>query len=124
MLTPRPDLVAAHAALVADVRSCKRTIAQTRRELHEKKAALVALEQLPDGNLQPEEVASFASSPDQSLQRLSIDILTRHPEWTGESIQLFEEWLKDPKLDEARISALVGIVRTLRDDKSLRAMIS
>ena len=87
------------------------------------RAALMALEQLPDGHLQPQEVASLVSSPDQSLQRLAIDILTRHPEWTGESIQLVEQWLEEPKLDETRMSALVGIVRTLGEDKSLRAMI-
>lgn len=107
---------------------CINDPAGTRRGLEaggfaERRAALIALDQMSDGHLQPSEVAPLLSVPDPELQRTAINILTRHPQWTGESIRLIETWLGEKELDEARVSTLVGIVRTLRDDKTLRQVI-
>lgn len=49
------------------------------------KAALIALDQMPNGGLKPEEVAKYLTSPEPLLRETAAWIISRHADW-GEAL--------------------------------------
>lgn len=86
----------------------------------ERRAALLAIDQMPLTLLGADDVAPFLASNDPALLQAAVDVLARHPDWTAASVGLVDGWLSQRELDEARLNTLVGVVRALRGDKSMR----
>lgn len=52
------------------------------------RAAMIALDQMPGGHVEPARVVALLSSKDQSLRETSLWLLGRHPEW-GDSLESY-----------------------------------
>lgn len=98
--------------------------AATRRGLSadsfaERHAALLALDQMSNSQLNANDIGPLLAASDPELQQAAINVLARHPEWTSESIQLLDRWLQKEELDDDRLNILAAIVRALREDNSM-----
>lgn len=89
----------------------------------ERRAALMALDQMPLTLLGANDIAPFLSTSDPVLLQAAIDVLARHPEWTSESVKLIDGWLRERELDETRLNTLLGVVRALRGERSMRQVL-
>lgn len=89
----------------------------------ERRAALMALDQMPLTILGATDIAPFLATSDPVLLQTAIDVLARHPEWTTESIKLIDGWLRERELDETRLNTLMGVVRALGGDSSMRQVL-
>lgn len=117
-----PDRFVEHALIdaiirLADPEATRRGLAADGFAV--RRAALLALDQMPLAKLRPEEVAPLLSSDDPALRQTAIAVLARHPDWTAPSIELVELSLNQPELDEHRIEMLAGLVRALRSDQAM-----
>jgi putative heme-binding domain-containing protein len=55
----------------------------TSDNMHIRQAALIALDQMPNGGLQAETVAAYLASPNAQMKETAWWIAGRHPEWGG-----------------------------------------
>ncbi len=59
------------------------------------RAALIALEQMPGGNLKSKEVVPLLASTNALVKDTAIWIMGRHPEWGGEMARWIQNWFKE-----------------------------
>ncbi len=59
-----------------------------------KPAVLIALDQMPGGNLKAAEVIPLLNSTDTSLKKTAMWIIGHHPEWGGETSRWIQDWFK------------------------------
>ncbi len=88
-----------------------------------RRAALIALDQMPDGGLRAGEVVPQIGSTDEPLRRAAEWILGRHPDWGAELAGWFRVVLKASG-DSAERRAALAQVRILGRDDEGRALIS
>lgn len=88
-----------------------------------RRAALIALDQMPDGKLEPAEVAALLAAADEPLQQAAVEVLRGRPEWVEESVKLIDRWLNLPAIDERQASTIVGTVQALQTAPPLRQLI-
>ncbi|WP_202921792.1 PVC-type heme-binding CxxCH protein [Anatilimnocola aggregata] len=67
-----------------------------------RRAGLIALDQMPSGDLQREEVANLLSTGDLGLQTAALDVISRRPGWTDELVSSISQLLAQPELNEAQ----------------------
>lgn len=65
------------------------------------KAALLALDQLPGAQLDPQAVAALLASSDAGLKAAAAWVVGRHPEWSDTLVGFFRQRIADQKLSEA-----------------------
>jgi len=68
---------------------------------NERRAALIALDQMDGGNLEAERVAPLLGFSDMLLRNTGVWIAGHHPEWGGALAGFFAERLSKPELDPA-----------------------
>ncbi|MBX7167097.1 MAG: HEAT repeat domain-containing protein [Pirellulales bacterium] len=77
-----------------------------------RRAALIALDQMDDGQLQRDEVVRLLDTSDFALQQAVLDCVARHEGWAGETVGLLGTWLADaqraPEQSETLRGALVA----------------
>jgi len=66
----------------------------------EVRAALIALDQMDQGGLQPEDVTPFLSSSEPAVRSASLWVAKHHPEWGGALAGFFKERLATKDLSE------------------------
>lgn len=71
------------------------------------RAALIALDQMDDGNLRRSEVTALVDTSDLALQQAVVDVIARHPEWNEEVVGVVTPLLaaaspSDKQLQSAR----------------------
>jgi hypothetical protein len=73
------------------------------------RAALIALDQMDDGNLTRDDVTPLLGTSDLALQRVAIDIISRHSNWSEEVVGIVNPILaaREPSQDQ------LGSARTL-----------
>jgi HEAT repeat protein len=62
-----------------------------------KKAALIALDQMRDGSLKPEQVTPFLASNDSTMESTARWVVSHHPEWAGSMITYLQKQLNKTK---------------------------
>lgn len=77
------------------------------------RAALIALDQMPNGGLKPGEVVRFVTSSDERLRAAALWILGRHPEWGGDLASWFFNQLKAPNAAPEHLDRLRGQLHLL-----------
>jgi hypothetical protein len=101
-----------------------------------RRAALIALDQMDNGNLKPEMVTPLLDPIDLPLQQAALKVITSHSGWSNEIFGLVREWLSAATLDAERSELLKGVLvsfsrdsamqdlmaQTLREDKTSPAM--
>lgn len=65
-----------------------------------RRGALIALDQMDDGNLKPEQVMPFLNSDDPRLKETAFWIVSRHPEWGAALAGYFKERLGASRFSE------------------------
>lgn len=90
----------------------------------QRRAALIALDQMPLTILGPDDLAPLLSTSDTQLLKAASEVLARHPEWTNVSIQLVDEWLNEDHFPDDRLERLVGMVRVLHADDAMSRLLN
>lgn len=82
-----------------------------------RKAALLALAQLPGGKLEPATVVSLLRAEDPGLKQAAAWVISRHPEW-GETVSLFLAGLlaKDPLTEPEQREAQALLLQQIRNE--------
>jgi putative membrane-bound dehydrogenase-like protein len=75
-----------------------------------RRAGLIALDQMPSGDLQREEVAALLASGDLALQTAALDVISRRTGWTEELITSISNLLNQAELTEAQQTLIVGAI--------------
>jgi putative membrane-bound dehydrogenase-like protein len=79
------------------------------------RAVLIALDQMPSGDLQRAEVAGLLATEDVALQTAALDVISRREGWTKELVTSVQQLLDQPELTEPQqalvVSTLVGFAR-------------
>jgi putative heme-binding domain-containing protein len=107
-----------HAAVlalirIADARATRAGLVDANARVQ--RGALIALDQMPAGNLQVDDVVPLASSPDADLQRAAVTILIRHLDWDFAVAELLDRWLSQQALNEEIRQILTETLRAFHD---------
>jgi putative membrane-bound dehydrogenase-like protein len=71
--------------------------------VHTRRAALIALDQMPGGGLAPEEVVPLLDAEDDRLQQTALWVVGHHPDWGQELVGWLEKRLQaGPTVDAQR----------------------
>ena len=109
------DRVLEHAAIYALIEIAHPE--ETRRGLTDRnprvrRAALIALDQMPGGKIPPEPVLQDLSALNPALQEAAWWIVSRHPEWGGKLTAALRQRLADPTAQSDLLRYLPGLVRS------------
>ncbi|ODA29052.1 PVC-type heme-binding CxxCH protein [Planctopirus hydrillae] len=85
---------------------------------------LIALDQMPLTILDAQDLTPLLSSGNTPLRQAAIQVLSRHPQWTSESIALIDQWFKSDEINEDRVQVIAGFVRTLQHEPQMQETIS
>lgn len=89
-----------------------------------RRGALIALDRMPSGQLQPRQVISAMDADDPALRKAALDILTRHPGWTDQAVTLLREWLSNPALSEQDVAAARGVLAAFATDPAALELVA
>ena len=85
-----------------------------------KKAALIALDQMQNRTLKPEQATSFLASNDSTLESTARWVVSHHPEWAGSMITYLQKQLNKPKLEVDDKKQLKDILVSYCGDASMQ----
>ena len=88
------------------------------------RAALMALDQMPDGGLQPEDVLALASATQPRLRDTANWIVGHHPEWSGKLAEFFRVRLDQEKLSAADRATLERQLGQLAPTPAIRDLLA
>lgn len=94
---PRLDPILEHAVInalieLADAPELRKHLASDHATI--RRAALIALDQVPGGNLRPADVTPALASRDVALKDAALWLLDRHPDWSADLAGYFEQQLR------------------------------
>lgn len=99
---------------IANPQQTRQALASNDPLIH--RAALMALDQMQDGNLQSVDVIALLESESAPLRETAWWIVEKHPEWAGELTTIFERALHSPTLEPEDLTRLSGrLERFVRD---------
>ncbi|MBX3414472.1 MAG: HEAT repeat domain-containing protein [Pirellulales bacterium] len=87
------------------------------------RAALIALDQMDDGQLTSAMVASLLDRSDTSLMRVALEIFERHPSWSGEVIQLAKQLVAHAEPSPEDTDLLRGVVLGFESNEELQRLV-
>lgn len=93
---PDVDRTLEHAAIVALTRMAGRSAMVpflSDRHPGVQKAALIALDQMPEGRLRRDEVLPLLATSDAGLRDAALDVISRREGWAAETVSLLKDWL-------------------------------
>ena len=85
-----------------------------------RRAALIALDQMPNGELTREELAAQLEGGDKALERAVLDIVAARPKWAGEITGLLQDWLAAPNPDAQRLENVRGLLLALGKESAIQ----
>jgi putative heme-binding domain-containing protein len=88
-----------------------------------RRAALIALDQMPNGNLTRDEVALLLDTTDQPLLAASLDVISRRQGWADELVTLSRKLLEQKELSESEQSLLSGALVGLAKNDKVQAIV-
>jgi putative membrane-bound dehydrogenase-like protein len=88
------------------------------------RAALIALDQMPDGGLKPADVLPLLNSKDAALKETAEWIIGHRPEWSAELGGYFREQLTAKSLSAGQREELQGRLARLASDNSMQSLIA
>ncbi len=89
-----------------------------------RRAALIALDQMPGGNLTRELVVPLLDTDDAALQKQALAIIGSHQGWAGQTQKLLQSWLAEAKLSPERIIILRGFLLAQSGDRKIQELIA
>lgn len=89
-----------------------------------RRAALIALDQMPNGNLTREELARQLYTGNKELARTALDIVASRPKWAGEIVDLLRKWLAAPDPDALPRDNLRGLLLALSKESAIQEVVA
>jgi putative heme-binding domain-containing protein len=87
------------------------------------RAALIALDQMENGNLTREEVLPLLATSDAALREAALDVISRRDGWAGETITLFQSWLA-AELSTEQADILRRFIAAQAPDPAIQAFVA
>lgn len=94
------------------------------RDTRERRAALIALDQMDSSKLAPDAVASALDSPDPALKATASWIVSRHPEWAGALTGFLQKRLDAANLSSSDRADLEGLLARYAHAPSVQSLLS
>ena len=88
------------------------------------RSALIALDQMDDGDLQRSQVTSLLAAEDLALQRTAIDVISRHPEWSDEVVAAVQPLLARPDLSAAEAASARSLLLAFAANEQVQAFVA
>lgn len=85
-----------------------------------RRGALIALDQMPGGNLAREEVTPLLNVENATLQQAALNVIASRPGWGSEIVGLLRDWLSQPELDAPRQEAIRGVLMGMAKDSAIQ----
>ncbi len=90
-----------------------------------KRAALIALDQMPTGGLRREMMPPLLDTVDPLLQRTALEIISRRPGWAEETVAVLAAWLQGKEaLTTEQSAALRGALVAFGKEPPVQSLIS
>ena len=89
-----------------------------------RRAALIALDQMEDGNLTRELVTPLLDTDHQRLQQTALEIMNSREGWSKEILALLKDWILKPELSETEQVILRGSLLAHAKDQSLQELVA
>jgi putative heme-binding domain-containing protein len=89
-----------------------------------RKAGLIALDQMKDGNLQRELVVPMLDSDDADLQHTALGVIGKHPGWSGAIEGTLRKWLASPRRTAALNSSLTDTLLSLSGEANVQELVA
>ena len=89
-----------------------------------RRAALIALDQMPEGNLTRDQVAALLDTTDQPLLTAALDVISRHPGWSDELVELAGKLLANSELAESEQTLLSGALVGLAGNEKVQTLVA
>ncbi|MBP89846.1 MAG: dehydrogenase [Planctomycetaceae bacterium] len=88
------------------------------------RAALIALDQMDDGVLSRAEVTSLLDTNDLELQRVAIDIIARHSEWSEEVVGIVKPMLASGKVTAEQLDSVETLLIAFAENEAVQELIA
>ncbi len=88
------------------------------------KAALMALNQIPDSPLDHEDVILLLDTTDPLLRTTAIEVITQHKEWAQKIADVVTKWLSDPDLNEENRGLAKAVLTTFAGDSDIQPLMA
>jgi putative heme-binding domain-containing protein len=89
-----------------------------------RRGALIALDQMDGGELTSAQVLPLLGSPDPSLERTALEVVSKHKTWGKEIVGVLGRMLEDPQVSATRLEGLRGALAAFSGDGSVQKMIA
>jgi putative membrane-bound dehydrogenase-like protein len=89
-----------------------------------RRAALIALDQMDEGNLKPEMVTPLLDPVDLPLQQAALKVIMSRSGWSNEIFGLVREWLSAATLDPERTELLKGVLVSFSRESSMQDLMA
>lgn len=89
-----------------------------------RRAALIALDQMREGNLQREQVAPLLDTDDVALQQSVLQVMEKHAGWAAETMGLLTTWLAEPELGADREQVVRGALLAFGHDAAVQTLVA
>jgi putative membrane-bound dehydrogenase-like protein len=89
-----------------------------------RRAALIALDQMPKSSLTRGQLTPLLSAEDGSLVKAALDVVARRPEWGAEITELLRGWIAEPRLDDARRENLRDLLVGLSQEPAIQKVVA
>lgn len=87
------------------------------------RAALIALDQMEDGQLTREEVGPLLDSDDTALQFAALNVISQRPNWTHAAHGVLRDWLSRPQLTDEQKKSLSELMLSGSGDPDLQRLL-
>ena len=94
------------------------------RDLQVRRAALIALDQMAEGQLTREQVMPLLESQDKSLQKAALTVVSHRPDWAGALRGVLRHFFAMPDLAADDLQLLEDIVPSANNDDECLQLIS
>ena len=89
-----------------------------------RRAALIALDQMPAGNLTREMITPFLTTDNAALLNTVLGIVAARPAWGSEIVGLLRTWLGEKNLEPARTESLRGLLISLGKERAIQDLVT
>lgn len=89
-----------------------------------RQAALIALDQMPAGQLTQEHVAPLLDTDDAELQKTVLDCISRHEGWSNHTLELLRQWLGGDVVSAAQEQSLTGSLLAFCTDEKVQTLVT
>jgi putative membrane-bound dehydrogenase-like protein len=111
-------------ALIQIKESGKLAEALKSHEVGKRRAALIALDQMDGSPLKREEMASLLATKDKELWRSALWVVSHHPDWSGEVVEVLRLRLSATELPADEADTMREALLALSGDSSLQTMLA